>query len=592
MPNQFSKNLLKLPEFRPELMHEWNWCRNDTRPEEFSAHSGKSVWWKCSVCGYEWKTSVISRTSRGAGCPVCAGKIVVAGYNDLQTKFPEVANEWNYERNGLLTPKEVTAKSGKKVWWKCSTCGYEWEARILSRTASHTGCPACAGRIVIQGRNDLQTKFPEVANEWNYERNGLLTPKEVTAKSGKKVWWKCSICGYEWEANIGNRTQNSSGCPICSKKRGGRLNSKNALEKKGSLLDNFPELCNEWNYKQNGDLQPSDVTSGANKSVWWTCSVCGHEWKARIGNRTRNNSGCPKCDSERQTSFPEQAIHYYFEQLDASSENRNTEYGKEVDILIKSKKIAIEYDGWVYHRGIKNKEIFNEKKQREDEKDRFFRNLGYRIIHVQEVKKRNHLEIWENGVKLFDEDGLDCLNHAIEELIRITGFEIVQRIDVTNDRLLILEKYKQRVKDNSALAKHPELLEQWDFEKNGNLNLGNFSCGSNVSLWWRCPVCGHSYKTSLYEKISRNSGCPVCAGKIVKKGYNDLATKRPDIVVDWDYMKNGDLSPDMFTVSSGEKVWWKCSICGYEWYSRIADRTYGYGCFECGKGKRTKHLSK
>ena len=29
-------------------------------------------------------------------------------------------------------------------------------------------------------------------DEWNYEKNGEMTPENTPPQSGKKVWWKCS----------------------------------------------------------------------------------------------------------------------------------------------------------------------------------------------------------------------------------------------------------------------------------------------------------------------------------------------------------------------------------------------------------------
>jgi len=40
-------------------------------------------------------------------------------------------------------------------------------------------------------------------------------PNQVTKSSGKRVWWKCSNCNYEWEANINNRIRTSGKCPNC-----------------------------------------------------------------------------------------------------------------------------------------------------------------------------------------------------------------------------------------------------------------------------------------------------------------------------------------------------------------------------------------
>ena len=45
--------------------------------------------------------------------------------------------------------------------------------------------------------SSLLFSSPEIAKEWNYERNGNLKPEHFAANSNKKVWWKCSK-GHEW----------------------------------------------------------------------------------------------------------------------------------------------------------------------------------------------------------------------------------------------------------------------------------------------------------------------------------------------------------------------------------------------------------
>ena len=111
-------------------------------PEDFSSNSNKQVWWVCEK-GHEWQAQINSR-SRGTGCPICAGKKVLAGYNDLATKRPDIAEQWHPTKNGELTAQDFTAGSEKKVWWVCSKCGYEWEAQINNRTSTkYALCPMC-----------------------------------------------------------------------------------------------------------------------------------------------------------------------------------------------------------------------------------------------------------------------------------------------------------------------------------------------------------------------------------------------------------------------------------------------------------------
>ena len=117
---------ISLSQVRPDLLNEWHPTKNgELAPDLVKAHSGKKAWWICPH-GHEYG-SVVQNRVKGVGCPYCAGKRVLKGYNDLLTLRPEIAAEWNYEKNGDLKPDQVTAKSEKRVWWRCSNCGKEWQ---------------------------------------------------------------------------------------------------------------------------------------------------------------------------------------------------------------------------------------------------------------------------------------------------------------------------------------------------------------------------------------------------------------------------------------------------------------------------------
>ena len=290
----------------PELAKEWNYEKNgDLKPTQVVANTNKIVWWKCSK-GHEWQASISNR-SKGSGCPYCSNYKALEGYNDLATTNPEIAKEWNYERNGDLKPTQFTIGSDKKVWWKCKN-GHEWQVRIAGRSNGR-GCPFCAGQKVFEGYNDLATTNPELAEEWNYEKNGDLKPTQVTISSGQKVWWKCKN-GHEWQAVIASRSR-GSGCPYCSNVK--------LLEGYNDLATTYPELAKEWNYEKNGDLKPTQVMKGCGKKVWWTCSK-GHDYQATINHRS-NGSGCPYCSNYKvlegyndlATLNPELAKEWNFE---------------------------------------------------------------------------------------------------------------------------------------------------------------------------------------------------------------------------------------------------------------------------------------
>lgn len=559
-----------LETLRPDLLNEWNYEKNDIQPYQIGLGTMKKVWWKCSK-GHEWQ-AVINNRTKGIGCPICSNKKVLAGYNDLATLRPELIKEWNYEKNkGLVdghnvdisTPDRVTLVSGNKVWWRCSQ-GHEWQATIAHRTSRNDGCPYCYGRYVIKGKNDLMTLFPEVAKDWNYLKNNTMTPSDVTSKSEKKVWWICSK-GHEWRATIAHRTNEGNGCPFCS----GRY----AIKGENDLATTNPELLKEWDYEKNGKLMPYEVLPKSEKKVWWKCDK-GHEWKTQVCVRVMG-CGCPKC-SGVGTSLPEQGIAYYLEPL-CKIEQRTKIAGKEIDVFLPDYNIGIEYDGIYFHKSSGEK--------RENEKNDILIKNGIKLIRIKEscsniIKNEKVVYIFYNA----DVMGLNyewALKQLFEIISSITGEDKYNsiKINVKQDMLDIRERLKLYYIDNSISVKNPELITEWNYEKNGKLEPEMFSPGANIKVWWKCTN-GHEWQALICNR-SKGIGCPYCSGRNAIQGENDLQTLFPDLVKEWHYEKNLDLSPKEFSVGSSKRVWWKC-VKGHEWQATIYDRAKKHrGCPYC-----------
>ena len=131
----------------PNLARQWHSEKNEPlTPQTVSPYSNRKVWWRCEL-GHEYPSVVATRTKNGTGCPYCAGKKVLAGFNDLATLEPEIAAQWHPALNGALTPEMVTKGSRQKVWWQCPA-GHVWKAIVYSRAGPRKyGCPVCAGRV-------------------------------------------------------------------------------------------------------------------------------------------------------------------------------------------------------------------------------------------------------------------------------------------------------------------------------------------------------------------------------------------------------------------------------------------------------------
>ncbi|MBE6630455.1 MAG: hypothetical protein E7624_06365 [Ruminococcaceae bacterium] len=395
---------------------------------------------------------------------------------------------------------------------------------------------------------------PVLMEEWNWKKNNELDlyPNTLTCGSNKKAWWKCSK-GHEWQATINHRN-NSRGCPICSNKK--------VLAGYNDLSTLNPTLASEWNYEKNMDLKPENFTANSGEKVWWKCDK-GHEWQATIASRN-NGRNCPMCSSEMNTSFPEYAILFYIKKHGIETIHSYKEKGYELDIYIPSIKIAIEYDGYFYHKNKTKKDLEKNLKCKKD---------GIKLYRIREgLPSLNDYSI----DYLVDKNQKD-LGEVIQKVIsKIVGFTI--DIDLKRDAIEIENLREYSEKENSLLYVNPEIAKEWNYEKNGALKPEHVLINSNKKVWWKCSK-GHEWQATI---ASRNSGnnCPYCSGRNTVKGYNDLATLNQTLTSEWNYEKNGDLSPEDYTANSGKKVWWKCDK-GHEWQATIFNRNNGRRCPIC-----------
>lgn len=194
---------------------------------EVTAGSKRKLVFVCPNCGQEFEATiqnvVRSVNHNLTGCPVCAGKKIVPGVNDLASKYPEIAAMWSGKNK--LSASEVAVKSNKKVFFKCRDCGKEFETKIehvvYAVENGTTGCPVCNRRKVVPGINDLASRYPKVAAMWSNknEKSAL----EVTAKTDKKAIFKCPDCGKEFKAQIGSVVDSVNngftGCYDCMMRR-------------------------------------------------------------------------------------------------------------------------------------------------------------------------------------------------------------------------------------------------------------------------------------------------------------------------------------------------------------------------------------
>jgi len=538
----------------PEIVEEWNFKKNkDLLPQNIFPNTNKKVWWKCKKNSHEWQAAPNSRISGRNNCPYCSNQ-KVGKDNNLNFLFPKLATEWHSTKNGKLKPQNVIAGSNKKVWWNCQN-GHGYQSSVGSRSKRNTGCPYCSNKKVGKD-NNLNFLFPKLATEWHPTKNGKLKPQNVVAGGDKKYWWICQK-RHEWKVSTYLRISGTN-CPYCSNKKVGKDNNLKFL---------FPEIEKEWHPNKNIPLNSNEVVYGSNKKVWWKCQN-GHEWKTSVVARTgEKKTGCPFCS--KSTSKPEIRIFSELQYLFKNVISREKIYKNEVDIFLEEEKIAIEYDGFYFHKARNNKDL---------QKNKFLKSKKIKVIRVREkpLKKIHKYDV------LTDKKGIT--KEKINELL-INIFEILKnygdinlknylkKTSFQNNKLFqkYLSFYPSPIPELSLEKKHSKISKEWHYEKNYPLLPKNFYSVSGHKVWWLCKN-NHEYQTKISNRTTATltTGCPYCANKKVGKD-NNLNFLFPKLATEWHPTKNGNLKSDQITPGSHRSVWWICNK-KHSWKTQVRAR--------------------
>lgn len=458
------------------MILEFDTTKNNFSMNEITIGSGKNVWWLCSN-GHSYQTSLSHRIKMGTGCGICSHKVFRKNENDLLTTHPEIAEEWDYEKN-KVSPNEVMAGSNNAKYWFICSKGHSYDATLLNRKKGR-GCPTCSierhtsfpektifyymkkyflnveenyhssvlgtkeidiflldynvgieydgrawhknykrdlekdkeclkngitlirireigcfdfnsssikkyikhdnitelneailfifnylnseynlnikadvnvdrDRIEImelmklyEKNNSIAKHSPEIYSYWNYEKNGIIKPEQISHASVKQFWLKCSL-GHEWQMDA-HKFSTSPKCPFCSDFR--------TWTGFNDLFTTNPELKDYWS--NNNVLNPLELRKGCNFVALWICSKCGYEYEMKISEKTRGR-GCPYCSNHRlKKGFNDFKTKYPL--LAKEWSNRNTKKPDEVFPNSRYKAIWICSQGHEYEMMLPNK---------------------------------------------------------------------------------------------------------------------------------------------------------------------------------------------------------------------------------------------
>jgi hypothetical protein len=497
--------------------------------------SHKRLPWVC-FAGHRWTAEVKSRALIGAGCPYCDGKLAVAGVNDLETLFPEIAAQargWD--------PSTVNPTSHKKREFECGL-GHQF-VQAVRRRVEATGCPVCQNDQILAGFNDLATTHPQLALEvdgWD--------PKTVVAGTPSKKDWKC-IQGHRWSIGVHARAVKGTGCPYCT--------GRNAIVGETDIATTHPDIA-----AQLVEIDPKSIKAGTSKKVKWMCER-GHQWMATPSSRTGLKTGCPFCsghnviegETDLQSTHPElakQARDWDPAQYSHGSGEKvdwECDRGHKWSAVISSRASGV---GCPYCSGARvivgetdletlHPDIAKEAKGWDPSKVGIGGGRKLWICHVG----HEYMASVHNRTYM----GSGCPYCANKEVM--VGF-------------------------NDLATTHPEIAKEamgWDPT--------TLTAGSGKRCTWICQK-QHVWTVPVNSRL-KNS-CPYCSNKLVLAGYNDLQTTHPEVAaeaVGWD--------PTTVIAGSNKKQKWKCEN-GHVWEAVVVSRAKSVnakskssGCPSCAK---------
>lgn len=319
-------------------------------------YSNKKVDWKCSVCGYEWVTTVGHRVY-GRGCPRCSGTLV-SEKNSLEgwcMEHGEIGKQIlkEYSSENELKPDEIHAHSNKKVKWVCqNNPEHTWEQMVNQRTRYFSKCPHCYNRgtsypeqfllatfrqrfkevdnrVKLEGfEADILIKDIKVVIEYNgnYYHADKLGRDELKREKFQGLGYRVVSINemlspipyiaetedgnFDFYINYGHKDDslkelvkavfkhiNIGGTENIDFRKVSELAYKysSGLVQEGKSISILYEelIVKEWS--PSNVLKPEQLTPGSHKTVLWICSECGGEYRATVQSKIRDRKACPHC---------------------------------------------------------------------------------------------------------------------------------------------------------------------------------------------------------------------------------------------------------------------------------------------------------
>ena len=505
----------------------------------------------------------------------------------------ELMEYWDVSQNILLglIPSEVPVNSKKEAFWACVN-GHTWKERITNVYDRKDKCLYCSGKKVTKGINDLQTLYPNIAEEWDYQNNGGVLPSEVSPETWKSYNWVCPK-GHHYSMKVHLRTHSikSIDCPKCVKAHStsfpeqaiyyytrqfftNSINRYKGLSKTGLELDIYiPSIRTGIEY----DGKPFHSSKEAKEREKYKYLICLKKGikliRIREGDEPNGSLFLDSADKiyyiKKRLSDMEMNSFLYSFLSSLTSKYRKTVY-LPIDINIKRDRpkileYLIDVDnsfGALYPDLAKNWD-----------KESNGKLTPYMLTPGSNYEAFFRCE--------------RCGKQWSADISTVTKWKrtLCKKCSMGDNGL---KTTKRTVEKRGSLGEFSkELAEQWDYEENGKLTPFEIPKNYSRPVAWKCKECGYKWDQAPTSRVHVDviAGCPHCSGRVAMPGVDDLETLYPEIAKEWDYEKNGNILPSQVKPGSGTPRHWICSKHGKPFKTSPYYRVHGAGCPKCKQEK-------
>ena len=600
----------------PEARLDFNQNDNDEYLYDLNIRDRKAVNWTCHICGYKRHTSVTRRVEKINGiyrmkmCNICKNdpnfpykevyptiyasidtertttsfykltredSIYVIGKdttvkivnfanllkkkiknckeltpknleNSIANKYPDSIKEWS--PNNTASPYEVTYGSRTKRLWICDK-GHDYPMSPKDKFIRHFRCPVCHpyGTRFID-------EFPQYIEY--YSPNNTIPIEELVKCDKRSTLWICKN-GHEQPKTCEKIAYEGLLCRKCYE--------ESIMENTQHLTDVYPQIRNIWDYEKN-DKTPDVIPLSSRDTFYFKCSF-GHEYPNEIRAVLNNSCECLVCTNKKVVA----GYNDFKSRYPELAEKLSPELQKVADRIFGAESKYLkwicsicggEYSDAVGNmlKGINNCPYCAGKKAMSGFND--IKTLHPELVERLSSELRNIAE----DIVAKDEKVLswECPN------CRGDYYDMIGNLAKGIDNCPYCNNKKVLEGFNDLASIHPELMEKLTSQLRQVAN--KIICKDEKYLTWICPTCHGEYSDSIGNILNGIDNCPYCNNKKVLSGFNDLATRNPDLVDEaylvGNYMIGTDLSKSKN--DSNKLAYWICQDCKHIYPMKIADR--------------------